>query len=307
MLLIILSLAHLVMADDTTVLRAPQAGRAVYERYLKQTQNFSYSETAARQIENATPDTSAMDRCLEAIAFSPQEKSSLCFSSLQSLKQQLWTPPLRRVLIPFLERLMGENIEHKKLYREIHMGLKKPFAKKFSGDLDLAVREHRIFEHWLARQPEWQDAKIYINGVSLKESEPLDAKAIVQWFVISNAGRNVSFIGTRSSFQKYLNEAEDLRFLDCQSISPSAFDLSSFGRAEYFFSPSCVPNLKKEKIIATESVYSRWQKQQSGFQTTAKLETPSTLPKWAIPVLLGVIVGANALKGKKVSVRMPEF
>ncbi len=299
---------HFQMAE-ASVLRAPQADPISYQSYLKAEGKKSYVEVARHHYENLAADTTPIDQCLEAIAFSPKSKNEICMKSMQALKHQLWTPPLKRVLIPFLERLIEENLQHRKLYQALLSSLReKQTPGIMDGGNDLAFREQQVFTQWLATQPEWQDAVLFVNGSELTQSNPRKAKSIVQWFVVSNAGRTLSFIGKQSDFQKQLQSSSNFQFLNCESVSPRPLEIAMLDVVEYYFSANCISQIKKPKVLATESLYSQWQKSQNvNFHNVAKLEAPSRLPKWAVPVLVGVAVGAMALKGKKVSVRMPEF
>lgn len=290
-------------------LRNPDVSLDFFQSQLTKFQSQSFANATAEQLLKSPPDTSAMDPCLEALAVIHPEREARCFQSVQLLKNELWTPPLRRVLIAFFERLSQETEQHRKLYLALRQSLEQQFTlQKMSGVSDLAFRDHRLFLKWLSEQSEWQDARIFVNGSDLAEASLLDHQMIAQWFVISNAGRSLAFIGTQRDFQKFLQQADDFRFLDCQSVSKNAFSIDEFVAVTYVYSETCLVSLKRQSAPATSSLYQRWQASQAAdLSSQQQLEKPALLPKWAIPVVIGLAIGAVALRGKKISIRAPEF
>lgn len=308
MLMLLLSLIVPSYAQDVG-LRGPDVSPSFFQEQLTLTKLRSFADVTAEQFLKRSPNTAAMDRCLEALANNDQDKEAQCFESMQALKNELWTAPLRRVLIPFLDRLIDETKTHRKLYSALKQSLEQNFTfGRMSGLSDLALRDQKLFLKWLSEQPEWQDARIFVNGFELSETPVHSDKAVAQWFVLSNAGRSLSYIGTQRGFQKFLKDSEDFRFLDCKSVAKNSFPIDSFTSAIYIYSSDCIVPLKKQTIQTTPSIYQRWQESQTeDVSAQRQLEKPSTLPKWVVPLAVGLAIGAVALKGKKISVRAPEF
>lgn len=314
MLTLLFSLIATSFAQNV-VLRSPDVNPSFFEEQAAKLQARSFADVTAERLLQNSSQTFAMDQCLEALADNDRKKESICFGVVQVMKNELWTAPLRRVLLPFFDRLAQETQTHRKLYMALKQSLEQKFTfGKMNGASDLALRDQKLFITWLSAQPEWRDARFFINGIDLSDALLTDDKLIAQWFVISNAGRTMSFIGTLRNFQKFLQQADDFRFLNCQSVTKSMFDLQNLDAVTYIYSTDCIVPLKKPTAKDERSVYQRWQQSQAtdlkdmgDMRSQYQLEKPSTLPKWVVPVALGLVIGAVALKGKKVLIRAPEF